>query len=151
MTISLHQAATQDIEFLWYLRNQSDVHCYFRTPKPASWEDHIQWIMPRILGLVPSTLYVIEADKISAGQVRIDHQGKDSAEVSISLLQEFRGKGIAKEALRQAVDMVQREGKIKHLLAEIHRENTASQHLFEHLGFIFEREEGDWRYYRLEL
>jgi len=48
--ISLRKANFSDIEFLWYLRNQPDIYRYSRANRTISWREHIDWIIPIILG-----------------------------------------------------------------------------------------------------
>ena len=149
--ITLRKVESCDIEFLWYLRNRPDVYCYFLTPKPGSWEEHVQWIMPRILGFHNTRLSVIEVDHIPAGQIRIDQKDSTSVEISISLLEEFRGKGVAKQSLRKVIDMLCKEESVATVVAEIHKQNIPSQKLFEGCGFQYEREQGAYRWYALPL
>ena len=72
MNIKLRKADFKDIEFLWYLRNQAEVFKYFKNNKPVKWQEHLNWIMPIMLGFSNKELYVIEYDNQLAGQIRID-------------------------------------------------------------------------------
>lgn len=141
MKIDLRKAQFYDIPFLWYVRNQKDVYQYFKTPAPVSWEKHIEWIIPILLSLSQKELYVITREKSPAGQLRFDYDG-ESAEISISLLKELRGKGIASNVLKKAIAKVRREKIVNRLLAEIHIQNSASIGLFTKFGFkkIYTRE-----------
>lgn len=150
MKVSLKKVRFSDIEFLWYLRNQPDVYQYIFTPKPVSWEEHVNWIIPIILSLAPKTLYVITFDKIPVGQLRFDYN-QDAAKISISLLKEFRGKGIASKALKEAITIIRKERRIKTLIAEIHKKNNVSTALFERLGFIYQKKSGNYLIYHLAI
>lgn len=147
--ISLRKAGFQDIEFLWYLRCQPEVFKYFRTPEIAPWEDHLNWIMPVLLGFTNKELFVIEYSEKPVGQLRFDYE-EESAEISISLLKEFWGKGIGTQALRLAVKWAKKSKKAKQLLAELHQDNVASQKLFEKSGLKLQSQEGVWKKYILK-
>ena len=149
-TISLRKAGFIDIEFLWYLRNQQDVYTYSRTSRPVLWEEHVSWILPILLGLQKRELFIIQDERIPVGQIRLDwREDKKEAEVSISLLKEFRGKGIASCALAMIVKEVSKGRKGIILIAEIRRDNVASIALFEKFHFLKHGESGDFLSYRL--
>ena len=63
------------------------------------------------------------------------------------MLKEFQGKGLASEAIKMAMNEVEKEKKIKVFKAEIHQDNIASQKLFEKLDFQFKSQEGIWIIY----
>ncbi|MDO8435349.1 MAG: GNAT family N-acetyltransferase [bacterium] len=146
----LRPAAFCDAQFLWFLRNQPDVYQYFKTPLPVTWEAHTTWVTPRFLGLVPSTLYVIMYSDVPVGQARADFAENGEASISISLLQAFRGRGIAINSLRLLMDLLEQQGVLS-VLAEVHVENLASQKLFNRSPFIVAEQEGSYIRYRASL
>jgi RimJ/RimL family protein N-acetyltransferase len=150
-SIHLEPATVEHITFLWYVRNQPDVYRQFRTPAPVSWEDHVAWVMPRLLGFARSRIWIITAAGKPAGHVRCDDRDDESAEISIALLKEFRGRGIAAAALRLTVDHLRFEKRIRMLHADVHQENAASQRLFEKHGFVFSAHHGAFRSYALRI
>src|SRR3989344_5401489 len=131
--ISLKKADFSDIEFLWYLRNQPDSFKYSKIKKPVNWQEHIRWIMPIILGQNNKELFVIKSLETPTGQIRFDRQKNKEAEVSISILKDFWGKGFATESLGLAIEEAKKENKISLLTAVIHKENLDSQKLFKKL------------------
>jgi len=149
MNIHVRPAGKQDATFLWSLRNRPDVYRHFRNPLPVSWEEHVAWMMPRILGPHLDMLFVLEYEGVLVGQFRLDKAGNKSVEVSISLLQEYRGKGIARQALKNAIMYVREQGHAQEIIAEIHQDNIASQHLFEGAGFQRFQTNDDFFQYRL--
>ncbi len=166
MSVSVKKATSTNITFLWYLRNQPDVYQYFKTPKPVAWEEHVNWIVPILLSLSEKTIYLISYNDLPAGQLRFNfeplaknklvyyenHSAKiGSAEISISLLKEFRGKGIAKIALKKGIEMMKRGKKMKTLTAEIHQDNATSLTLFEEMGFTQIDARGPYIHYQLSL
>lgn len=144
--IFLRKADFSDIEFLFSLRNQPSTYQYAKNARPVEWSEHIGWITPIIKGNSSKNLFVIEFEGKKAGQARIDIAG-EGAEVSISLLAEFQGKGIAAIALKMAMDKIAEEKGVKIFIAEIHQDNIPSQKLFEKLGFQFKNQEGVWKAY----
>lgn len=133
--ISLNKASSHDIEFLWYLRNCPDIYKYFKQARKISWSKHIEWILPVISGKSNKILYVIKKSKILIGQIRFDYLSPTKAEISISVLKEFRNKGIAKKSIEEAIKLIKKERKLEIISAKIHKENIPSQKLFESLGF----------------
>lgn len=148
--VCLRRADFNDIEFLWYLRCQPDVYRYFRTPEPTAFEGHLKWVIPILLDFTNKELFVIECKKKPVGQVRFDYE-KDQAEVSISLLKEHWGSGLGAKSLGLATEQIKRQGKVKRLLAEIHKDNSSSIRLFEKLGFKLKTKKDIWLDYVLEL
>lgn len=146
--ILLRKANSSDIEFLRYLRNRPDVYKYFKKARPVSWKEHVDWIMPIILGISNKELFIIRNLKNPIGQIRFDYINQREAEISISILKEFRGKNIAIKALSLAL---KKQKKAKEIIAEINKDNIASIKLFERLGFKIKTKKGTWLKYILEI
>ena len=151
MKISLRKANFSDIEFLWYLRNQPDVHKYFKEARVISWKEHIDWILPIILERKPRDLYVIQEKLLPVGQIRFDYEKEKKTLVSISILGEFIKKGTSTEALKKAISLLNKTKRSKILIAEVHKENISSQKFFEGLKFKFKEKNGKWLEYFLNL
>lgn len=151
MKIFLKKVGFSDIEFLWYLRNQSEIYKYSKKDRPVDWKEHIDYIMPIILGQIPKDLFVIYEGVLPVGQIRFSYQKNKEAKISISVLKEFRGKGIGGRALKMAINLVKRAKKVKTFIANIHKKNTASQKFFEKLNFKLKEKKGNWLTYILCL
>lgn len=149
-TPSLKKAGFLDIEFLWYLRCQPEIYQHFRSPKPVVFEEHLKWIVPVLLGFTNKELFVIQYLKKPVGQVRFDYENEE-AEISISVLNNFQGKGIGSKSLKLGIDKIKKKKQVKALLAEIHKDNPSSKRLFEKMGFKLKTEEEVWLNYILEL
>ncbi len=147
--ISLRKVNFSDIEFLWYLRNQPTVYKYSRNNRPVSWKEHIDWIFPILLGTSNKNLFIIENFKTPIGQIRFDYQRNKEAEISISILEEFRGRGFAKKALSLTIREIKKQKKAKKLIAEINKDNNPSIRLFEKLNFKLKEKKGKWLKYTL--
>ena len=151
LKISLRKANFSDIEFLWYLRNQPDVYKHSFQNKPVDWEEHINWIIPNILGVGNKKIFIIEVFGLPVGQARIDYLDKKEAEVSISILKEFHGKGIASEALKKVIRFLRGGRKVNVVIAQMNKSNLPSVSLFEKLGFKFLSKRGNWLKYNLKI
>lgn len=150
--ISLKKADFYDIEFLWYLRNQPYIYRYSRQNRPVSWKEHIDWILPIILGIDNKReLFIVKNSTISIGQIRIDHNNQNEAEVNISILKEFQGKGFATQSLGLVIKKIKKQKIIERLTAEICKENLSSIRLFEKLNFKLKQKIRNWLRYILTL
>jgi len=146
LKMSFKKANFSDIEFLWYLRNQPDIYKYAKNSRPISWKEHINWILPIVLGTSNKNLFIIKNLKTHIGQVRFDWLKNEQAEVSVSILKEFQGKGFATKALFLAIKEIRKQKKAK-IIAEIHKNNVASIKLFEKLNFKFKTKKEVWLKY----
>ncbi len=151
LRVTIRKAGAGNKKFLWQLRNKPYVFKYSRVSKPVKWQEHINWITPILKGESNKELFIISADGVPAGQLRFDYGDNKKAEISISLLEEFWGKGIARRAIRSGVRRLERQGKIKTILAEISKDNIGSIKLFEKLNFVFSSRKGGWLDYILIL
>ena len=148
--ILLKEANFSDIEFLWYLRNQPSVYQHSINSKPVKWEEHLSWILPILLQIDKKVkLFIVKKKQTPVGQIRFNYESPSKAKISISLSEEFRGKGLAKKALELAVKHIRKDKKLKLLIAVIHKKNIVSQKLFEKLNFQFKRKKGSWLEYNL--
>jgi len=150
MKIKLKRAEAGDIKFLFGLRNKPYVYKNSGTPRPIEWQEHIDWLGKVLSGEANKELFIVKFGEKSIGQVRFDYN-KRQVIVSISLLKEFQGRGIAFLALQKAIKKISKEKKVKAFLAEIHQENIASQKLFEKLGFQFQSQKDIWKTYEKRI
>ncbi len=148
--ISIRKANFNDIEFLWYLRNQPGTYKYSRQKQAVSWKEHVKWIMPILLEASNKNIFIIKNLKTPIGQIRLDWMNNKEVEISISILKEFQGKGLASKSLDLAIRQVKKEKKISSLIATVHKENLASRKLFEKLNFQL-KEKNQWLKYTLKL
>jgi len=124
-------------------RNDPVTRANSRNTAEVSQENHDAWMAAcmtphRAKGWV----YVADLDGISIGVIRVNID----IVISITVAPEHRGKGHAKEMLRQACNRF--EGHI--LNAEIKVTNVASQYVFEQCGFKMISSDGEFIQYRKE-
>jgi len=149
--IYLKKADFSDAEFLWHLRNQPDVFRYSRQNKKVEWGEHINWMASVVLGQSNKVLFVIKNQNLPIGQIRFDFLDEKEAEVSIAVLNDFRGKGLAQFAFKKGLSEVLKEKKLETLKAVINEENRGSVAFFEKLKFEFKDKKGSWLQYYLHL
>jgi RimJ/RimL family protein N-acetyltransferase len=111
-------------------------------------EEHEAWFKAA-LGSDNKCLLICTNDSAEKiGIVRFDIK-EQSAEVSINLNPEMRGKGLAKHCLKQAMLYFKMSNPdIKELEAEIKDTNTVSKNIFEGVGFEFDSEQKGVSYYK---
>ncbi len=107
--------------------------------------------MPIVLGIASKTLFIIKKGMIPLGQVRFDFNNSEEAIVSIAILKEFQGKGIATKALTLAIKKIKEQKKIKEIIAEIHIKNRASAELFKKLNFKLKEKKDEWLKYENKI
>jgi RimJ/RimL family protein N-acetyltransferase len=147
----LRPAIFSDIPFLWYLRNCPYIRKVSRNSKAIPLEEHIEWITPVFLGLTSKQLFIIEDRGTPAGYMRLDLLEKGKAEVSIALIKDFQGKGLGTKALKSALSEAKRQN-ATNVLATVHKDNVASQKLFEKLGFKKQgRQKSPWLKYEVNI
>ena len=97
--------------------------------------DHIRWFAEKIKK--EDYIFLLAFDKKNnfIGQVRFDIN-KDDAVVSISIVNEFRGKGFSKNILKEACTKIFSEKDISTITAYILPDNIASINGFKSAGFI---------------
>jgi RimJ/RimL family protein N-acetyltransferase len=118
--------------------------------RPVEWDEHNNWVEAVVAGKTNKELYIIESEGEGVGQLRLDFDNNE-AEVSISLFKSSHSKGVATRALLIAVTNPDVSKRVNRLIAEVNKNNPASQRLFEKVGFHLREQEGDWLKYKFEL
>lgn len=124
------------------LRDGARLHAWRNDPETrqmalhgaeVSWPDHLDWL-ERQIASARVRLYVIELDGWPMAMVRLDRD-PSSAEVSIVLSPEARGRGLSAPALAAALKAAQAERFAQRIVAVVREENAPSHALFRSLGF----------------
>ncbi|GEM_PF-5649794 len=135
MTVTLRRAKSSDARFVFSLRNEKGVRQASFRSSLIPWAEHEVWYR-RTLKHPDAVLYIVLAQGRPAGTVRADRKTRANGEVHIALWPEWRGRGVAAQALQRLITRVtQGHWKLKTLVARVKPENRASLSLFEHLGF----------------
>lgn len=133
MQVALREATSSDSEFLLQLRNDPSVRDGSFDREQVSEQTHRSWFEAR-LRRRPVHLYVVEAEGARVGMGRLDVAGK-TATVSIALLPEARGRGVARATLAALAKIAQDASEADTLVAFVLPGNEASRRLFRAAGY----------------
>ena len=135
--ISVKRAELPDSAIIFEWRNDEDTRIASVSHDIVEWADHEQWY-EAALADPKRFLYVALHEDVRAGLVRFDVDAAGtSAEVSINLNPECRGKGLARPILAAAIEAFRGdEPRVVELTATIRPENVASVRTFASKGFV---------------
>lgn len=134
-------ATIDDMKKVFELSNDDMVRKNSINQKKIKWEDHIIWFKNRIQR-INEPFYIVESlDKEFIAQVRFDK--KDEQIISISISEDFRGKGYASKIIKRCSEI---SGK-KEIIAFIKEENTISQKAFIKADYKFISKENGYLKY----
>jgi UDP-2,4-diacetamido-2,4,6-trideoxy-beta-L-altropyranose hydrolase len=131
----IRQATTADIENVFKLSNDPFVRKHSIITNKIKWEEHVAWFH-KIINHSNHLFYVVyDVNDIFIGQIRF-HVQHDSAVISLSIVESFRGKKLALPLLADVIQLIfTTRPDIKQLVAYIKPDNQASLHLFIKTGF----------------
>lgn len=135
------KAAAGDSEPVYKLSNDPVVRQNSINTSPIGWEEHKEWFSNKISS--GNYLFFLAFDRKNSfiGQIRFELQN-DSAVTSISISDDFRGKGLSKKIIKTGCERAFREfNHIKKIIAFIRPENNVSINSFISSGFILEGDE----------
>ncbi|MCX6175224.1 MAG: bifunctional UDP-2,4-diacetamido-2,4,6-trideoxy-beta-L-altropyranose hydrolase/GNAT family N-acetyltransferase [Ignavibacteriales bacterium] len=131
----LRSAAEVDSQKVFDLSNDPAVRSQSITSDTIELGDHKKWFSEKIKK--EDYIFLLAFDKKNnfMGQVRFDIKKVDAV-VSISIVNEFRGKGFSKNILKEACTKIFSEKDISTITAYILPDNIASINGFKSAGFI---------------
>lgn len=120
-----------DAALLYEWRNDPETRRWSFTTDPVDWGDHIRWLT-RVINDRQRGLFVCW-DRVPLGQVRLDYApDNSSAEISITVAPDHRGKGVAAQIIYAAVNRCSPTPVIAHIKLD----NEASLRAFRSAGFV---------------
>ena len=122
--------------FKEYVYNEESVDHYFESKQGTS-----------------RRIFAIMLENRPIGEIQLKQIDMDKRECTLSIHMQndsFKGKGYGTEAEKLAIKYAFDELGMVAVNADTVVKNTRSQHILEKIGFQFLKEEGDFRYYRLE-
>ncbi len=141
-----------DTEVIVKWRSAPEVYRYFKSPHKITREEHLSWLR---------TSYVNNTDRFDWMCIEKDTgdrigvfglaRGDGSAEVNYILAPEAQHKGYATEAIKGLIDYAQTKWSVGKVIAEVHRDNTASIALIKRLGFSLSSINEEFVVFSLEL
>jgi RimJ/RimL family protein N-acetyltransferase len=139
--LTLRRAVPDDEERLLGWRNEPSTRDASFTPDEISTEEHHRWFARKLAN--PScALLIIEDAGQAVGQVRLDRVDPDTAEVSIGLAPEARGRGLGRTALQLAASEASKLLGVRTVRAFVRQGNPASLHAFRAAGFSVVGDDG---------
>ncbi len=150
MQINIRKAEAKDVYDVFDLSNLHNTRKYSINTDKILWRDHLIWY-DEVLKNDSIVLYIITDDKnVFLGQVRYNIQFKH-AEISISLIDEMKGKGLGIDILLKSQEMIKKDKNINSIKAIIKKENKPSIRLFERAGYKFVKADDGFSEYNIEL
>ena len=132
--IYLRRADREDVELFFRWVNEPAVRENSFNTDPIHWESHQKWFK-KVLADDGVRIYVLMQDNLPVGQVRLVFE--DSKwQISYSIASAYRGQGYGKRILQLAENELISNGHTgEKLFAEVKARNTASQRIFNSLGY----------------
>lgn len=135
--MSLRLATEEDKDELLRWRNDPITRYYRDEPRVLNNEEHLEWFNKN-----KDNIYVYEDSGVIKGQIKLDGEG----EIGWITNPEYRNQGIGKLMLMEAIGHLS----LAKAWCKIREDNIASIKLAESCGFVFDRQEGNKRYYALQ-
>ena len=137
--IYFRYANLEDAKFLYNLRNEDSVRAVSFNTDKVSFEDHLTWLDKSIKNPNRVLFVILNPELAPIGQVRFD-KTNNFAEISVSLSQQFRGKGFGKLSLVNSCQLFFNNYGIDYMVAKIKKDNISSIAAFEKSGFTMIKE-----------
>lgn len=133
MKITLRKMTEADKEMVFNWRNQPFIYERGFSGQPVTPEEHEKWTWMALKRSQPK-VYIIEVSRVPCGTIRFFYNKRlDEDYVSIYLLEEYTGKGIAPKVIRIACEKEKLHGM---KVAEFLQDNEASKKAFKKAGFV---------------
>jgi diamine N-acetyltransferase len=151
-TCNLRLLELSDLEFLERIENDTRLWKYSNTTEPFSNEVlkiYIQNAKQDIVDAGQQRFVIVDSDSNKLGLIDLfDYEPKHArAAVGVVIIEEYRGKGYAKEGLRLLEEKAIQKLNLHQLYAGVSIENTPSRTLFKAAGYIETAVKKDWSYY----
>jgi UDP-2,4-diacetamido-2,4,6-trideoxy-beta-L-altropyranose hydrolase len=146
----LRNATINDMHQYFSWTNDEFVRLNSISVKIIAWEEHQKWFKNK-LNDKNSFLYLAKNKQNLIGQVRFDC-GNSRAVISYSIANNFRGLGLAKKMLKQAIEKISKDcPRIEIIKAKIKITNITSNKVLIRLGFVEQDKTKQIVTYQLEL
>lgn len=133
--LSFRRAVLSDSIIYYNWANDPEVRVNSYDSKEIKYEDHLKWFKSKIEDDTYFLFIFNNSEQQQIGQIRIQLETGNDALIGISVAKEHRGKGYAKEMLKNAADYFLEIYPCKILNAYIKSTNISSKFSFEKAGF----------------
>lgn len=129
--LKFRKAVIADSRFIWELANDPKVRDVSFSSDQICWDDHQVWFKNK-LSDDNCLFFIVENDKgEKVGQIRFDLK-KDKYIISLSMVKEFRGKGLGSEMIIAGSKLLfEIKPDVNKIFAYIKCDNIASIRVFE--------------------
>jgi len=149
-TIELKAVTRGDCRDLWKWRNHPDVRRNFFDDNPVPWKRHKDWFYSKIKD-ENTRIYIALKSKDKIGVIRFEIKDK-FVSTSVNLNPLFFGRGLGWKIIELGSEkFFQETGAGKPIVAEIKRNNIASQKAFTKAGYEFIEEAKEKLIYKKEV
>lgn len=132
--VTIRTVESKDVEFLFRLSNEVIVRKNSFNSNSILYDEHKKWFADQLI-LNSNLFFIIQLNGKEIGDVRYEFKN-NHYEIGISISEEYRGKGYAKEGLNLAIKRYFEENLLP-IYAFIKKTNEPSINLFKKLGFQF--------------
>lgn len=133
--ILIRPAIITDASLLFNLRNDPITRSNSFNKNIIDWGEHLVWLQNSLENINRKIFIATNKSSDPIGQLRFDIYG-NSAEISLAISQEFRGKGYGQKILQKGVVDFSNANKIYKFKAKIKSSNIASVKIFLRAGFV---------------
>lgn len=132
--VSLIPATKEDLDITFKWQSTESIRRYSRQPKPVEYQEHSQWFLSS-LTMNTRHIFMIAFENEKLGVLRLDQLASSDNtarfEISILVAPQAQGKKIALKAIHAIPNTFDNS----EIYAHVHRENKASQRLFQQANF----------------
>jgi len=132
--LRLRRVEESDCRLLWEWANDPVVRAASFSSEYIPWEHHQDWFCAKLADPNAVLFLAANPDNVSIGQVRYQLDGL-SAQLSVSLAPEFRGKGYGNRIVAMATEELFRTTNVTTIDAYVKPANEASLQMFRRAGF----------------
>ncbi|WP_295089950.1 GNAT family N-acetyltransferase [Ruminococcus sp.] len=150
----LKEITESDATYIVKLRANPNVYRYFVSPHKITMEEHLKWYRDKYIYDDSRFDWIACSEKngpIGLFGIKRESADSDIVEVSYMLSPEHYRKGYAREAVERLIKFCKDEWKCCRVIAEIHKDNSASIRFIERLSFVLEEYDGDFVIYGKEI
>lgn len=151
-SLLLRQINEKDSDFIVNMRSDYEVYRYFKFPHKISLKEHNNWYYNN---------YLNDSDRLDCVCIKKDTNEKIGVfglirknnwiEINYIIKNEFRHKGYAKKIIKVLLEHLAYKNDVEGVIAEIHKDNSASIKLVESLGFQKQEITGNFIIYKYKL